>query len=159
MSEPTVPAAATTLLPLFDEAFTTHAGIFLDKGTSLFETIGALDAAAASRAVGPGSASIAAHVEHVTYYLDIGERYVLGTLQGRPDWAAIWRDTRVVTPERWDAIRAALRASHDRVRARFVTPGGWPANVTAADLAAFVAHTAFHLGAIRQILHVRRDHA
>lgn len=155
MSETPVPSLAAELLPLFDEAFETHTGIFLDKGTTLFETIDALDAAAASRAVGPDSATIAAHVEHVTFYLDVAEQYVLGTLQGKPDWKAIWRTTRAVTPERWDEIRAALRASHARVRARWVTPGGWPASITPADLAAFFTHTAFHLGAIRQILHVR----
>ncbi len=159
MSETPATSFATDLLVLFDEAFEKHTGIFLDKGTTLFETIDALDAATASRSVGPDSATIAAHVEHVAFYLDVAESYLLGTHQGKVDWKAIWRDTRAVTPERWEAIRAGLRASHARVRARWTTEGGWPASVTAGDLAAFVAHTAFHLGAIRQILHARESRA
>jgi len=155
MSETPVPSVAADLLTLFDEAFDKHTGIFLDKGTTLFETIDTLDAAAASRSVGPGSGSIAAHVEHVAFYLGVAEAYVLGTIEGRPDWKAIWRDTHAVTPERWDAIRADLRAVHARIRARYATPGGWPASATPADLASFVVHTAYHLGAIRQILHAR----
>jgi hypothetical protein len=154
MSEPAVPTFAADALVLFDEAFERHSGMFLDKGTTLFETLGALDAAAASRAVGPDSGSIAAHVEHIRFYLDVAESYWLGQPPEAVDWKAIWRSTRAVTPERWEVLRAELRASHARVRARLANPETWPAGTHPGDVMTFTVHTAYHLGAIRQILHV-----
>ncbi len=154
MQEFTSAALAAEALQLYDEAFEKHSGVFLDKGTTLFETLARLDAATASRAVGPDSGSIAAHVEHLAFYLQVSEAYWLGTPPEKVDWKAIWRTTRAVTPERWAAILAELHATHARVRARLADPAAWPAGTEAGQLFALTVHTAYHLGAIRQILHV-----
>src|SRR5262245_63099907 len=94
---------AEALKSLLDETFDSHNGIYLDKGTSLFETLDGITAADASRVSGD-AASIAAHVVHMTFYLDVLERYISNTLNGPVDWRAIWRDTRTVTPIEWDQI-------------------------------------------------------
>ena len=87
------------LFESLDEAFDVHHGIYLDKGTSLFETLEAVTAAEASRAAGAGCASLAAQVAHITFYLEVIERYMLTGDGGKPDWRAIWRTVRAVTPD------------------------------------------------------------
>ena len=64
------------ILDLLDEAFEQHHGIFLDKGTSLFQTLDDVSAEQASRTASPKSASIAAHVKHVTFYLNVLHAYM-----------------------------------------------------------------------------------
>ncbi|MFN8564453.1 MAG: hypothetical protein U0703_23185 [Anaerolineae bacterium] len=57
------------LLDLLDETFIQHHGIYLDRGTSLFETLAPITAARASIPVGGECATLAAQVEHVRFYL------------------------------------------------------------------------------------------
>src|SRR5262245_31521824 len=94
--------------PLFDileETFEKHHGIFLDRGTSLFETLDAVTADEASRPVGARGAPLAAHVAHVTLYLDVLERYLLTKDIGKIDWSEIWRTVKSVTPAEWEALK------------------------------------------------------
>lgn len=136
---------------LLDETFEHHHGIFLDKGTSLFDTIDGLTAAQASRAASSRSATIAAHVDHLRFYMDVLEAYMLGQPDGKVDWRQIWETTHTVTPEQWDAIRSRLRESYRRVRAKVEDPKAW-ANDSQLGAIAIVVHTSYHLGAIRQAL-------
>ncbi|MDQ3524712.1 MAG: hypothetical protein M3451_06625, partial [Chloroflexota bacterium] len=46
----------------WEETFTDVTGIFLDRGTSMFETLATISAEEASRPVGGGCANIAAQV-------------------------------------------------------------------------------------------------
>jgi hypothetical protein len=55
------------LFDILDETFDTHHGIYLDKNTSLFETLATINAAEASRPVGGKCASLAAQVAHVIF--------------------------------------------------------------------------------------------
>ena len=61
------------LYDLLCETFERTQGIFLDRGTSLLETLDAISADQASRSVSPAGASIASHVEHIRFYLDVLE--------------------------------------------------------------------------------------
>ncbi len=61
------------MMQLFEESFTLHHGLYLDKGTSLFKTLAGVPAEKASIPMGREGASIAAHVAHVTFYLEIHE--------------------------------------------------------------------------------------
>ena len=142
----------TSLSDVLDEVFEHHHGIFIDKGTSLFESIDGLTAVQASRAASKGSASIAAHVDHMRFYLDVLEAHMRGEAPSKLDWQQIWRDTREVTPERWDAIRARLRDSVRRVRARVADPAAWARDTQFEGALAIAVHTAYHLGAIRQVI-------
>ena len=58
---------------LLDETFDHVQGIFLDPGTSLFETLATISAAKASIPVGGKCATLAAQVKHVAFYLDVLE--------------------------------------------------------------------------------------
>lgn len=143
---------AKDLGTVLDEVFEHHHGIFLDKGTSLLPTIETLDAAGASRAVSNDSGSIAAHVDHLRFYIEMVEASMRHEPQEKIDWNQIWHTTHEVTPEQWDQIRARLRDATQRILEKVADPKRWGHEVDLGDAVALVAHTAFHLGAIRQIL-------
>ena len=83
----------TELYALLEETFERVQGSYLDRGTSLFETLATISAAEASRPVSASCASIAAQVEHVRFYLAVLERYLRGEAVGAVDWQASWRLT------------------------------------------------------------------
>lgn len=64
------------LVLLLDETFDQVHGIYLDKGTSLFETLATISAEEASIPVGGKCATLAAQVKHIAFYLDVLERAV-----------------------------------------------------------------------------------
>jgi hypothetical protein len=143
---------ANTLYNLFDEVFDNVHGYFLDKGTSLFETLGTISAAEASIPVGGRCATLAAQVKHVAFYLDVMEHVVRTQQYDRVDWGKIWRETAAVTPEEWAAEQQALRASYDRIKALIADTSDWSDERVLGGAIAAVAHTAYHLGEIRQAL-------
>jgi len=137
---------------ILDETFETHHGIFLDKNTSLFETLDTVTAAEASQPVGGKCASLAAQVAHVTFYLEVLARYIETQDAGRVDWGEIWRTIREVTPEEWDMLRQQLRQTYQHVYAMLRSLPTWDAEATIGGALAIAVHTAYHLGEIRQAL-------
>jgi hypothetical protein len=120
-----------------------------DRG--MLRALDELSAEAASTAPVPGGASIAAHVDHVCYGLDLMNRWSEGEANpwADADWTASWRRTTVTEPE-WAALRARLRTTARRWHAAL----GKARELSATELngvIASVAHLAYHLGAIRQI--------
>lgn len=120
--------------------------------TGLLAAVAPLDADAASRPARPGGPTIAGHVEHVRFSL----HEMAFRLRGhkRPiDWDLSWA-TRTVDDAAWDDLRAGLRREYDGLAALVRERDDW----NEADLAALLAqaaHTAYHAGAVRQI--VRAD--
>jgi hypothetical protein len=140
------------LYSLLDETFDNVQGYFLDKGTSMFETLATISAEEASVPVGGKCATLAAQVKHVAFYLDVLEKGVR-TQQFEPqDWGKIWRETRAVTPEEWEALKVDLRQSYDRIKALIHDTGEWPSEQEIGGAIAAIVHTAYHLGEIRQAL-------
>ena len=86
------------LFDLLDETFEHTQGIYLDKGTSLFETLDTISAQEASRPVSIKSLSIAAKVEHVCFYLGVLEGCIQRKTIGKIDWQESWQ-LKEVTPE------------------------------------------------------------
>src|SRR5690606_8980727 len=62
------------LMDVLDETFESHHGIYLDKNTSLFETLEQITHEQASRPIGGKCATLAAQVAHITFYLAVLER-------------------------------------------------------------------------------------
>lgn len=137
---------------ILDEAFRTHHGIFLDRGTSLFETLETINASVASIPVGNKCATLAAQVAHVTFYLEVLEKYLLKIDQGRVDWGEIWRTAGAVTPEEWESCKGELRATYDHVLGLLRGFESWDDEDRIGGALAIVVHTAYHLGEIRQAL-------
>ena len=144
-------AYTKALAGLLDETFERVHGIYLDRGTSLFETLETISAEEASRPVSARCASIAAQVEHTRFYLEVCARYARGEEVGKVDWDATWRLTRV-TSEEWDALKGRLRDTHRDVLAALESPQTWESEHAIGGAMAVVAHTAYHLGEIRQAL-------
>ncbi|MBL8055449.1 MAG: hypothetical protein JNK29_02060 [Anaerolineales bacterium] len=137
---------------LLDEAFDQVHGLFLDPGTALFETLATITAEKASVPVGGQCATLAAQVRHTAFYLDVLVQAVRTQQYERQDWGKIWRETRAVTPAEWEALKVELRASYDRLKQLIADTTEWPSERHLGGAMAAVAHTAYHLGEIRQAL-------
>ena len=145
-----------TLFGLLTETFERVHGIFLDKGTSLFETLEGVTAEQASRATSDRCATLAAQVNHVRFYLDVLEEYMLETRTGPADWDSSWQ-VDAVTPEAWEGLKTALRDSYTRVRTTMEGFDSWDNDHQVGGAVAIIVHTSHHLGEIRQMLCVLHD--
>jgi len=118
-----------------------------DRG--LLGSLDALSAEAAS-AQASGRSSVAAHVDHVRYGLQLLNRWARGEDPwAEADWAASW-SRQQVTEQEWRALRTALATEAKAWMEAVDRP--WPAEHTAATaIVGSIAHLAYHLGAIRQV--------
>jgi hypothetical protein len=132
--------------PSPDAAYMLNGG---DPG--LLRSLDQLSAEAASRSPTPGAASIAAHVDHVCYGLDLMNRWGDGEADpwSSADWTASWRRT-TVTESEWTTLRERLRESARRWRQVLQTPRPM-SPLELNGVVASIGHLAYHLGAIRQI--------
>jgi hypothetical protein len=152
MTAPTAKTAIdSTLAALLTETFESVQGIYLDRGTSLFETLAEISAEEASIPVSDRCASIAGQTEHVRFYIEVLARYLAGEEVSDVDWDGSWRLT-AVTPEEWDALRTRLRTEYGRIRAMMLAVPDWTERDgdVLGEALAIVVHTAYHLGEIRQ---------
>ena len=140
------------ILQLLDETFDQVHGFYLDKGNSLFETLATVSAEEASVPVGGRCATLAAQVKHVAFYLDVLEQAVRTQTYERQDWGQIWRETSAVSDAEWAELATQLRASYERIKQLIADTTEWPSERHVGGAMAAVAHTAYHLGEIRQAL-------
>ena len=133
--------------PPGNEAYVLNQG---DPG--LLRQLDALDAAAASKRPMPGKTTIAAHADHLHFGLAILNRWAAGEANpwAGADWNASWQRTSI-TDDQWRSLRAELRQQADQWRKTVVARTSWD-DLGAASALSTAAHTAYHLGAIRQIL-------
>ena len=141
----------TDLYSLLDETFKNVHGHYLDKHTSLFETLATISAEEASQPVGYRCATLAAQVNHVRVYIEVLERYMRGEEVGKTDWAASWRVSGV-DDEEWESLKQRLDAAYQRVLATMKGFTTWDGEDEIGGPLAILAHTAYHLGEIRQAL-------
>lgn len=139
------------LFPLLEETFENVQGIYLDKGTSLFETLDTISAEEASRPVSATCASIAGQVEHVRFYIQVLQDYMLQKEVGKVDWAASWY-VKTVTPTEWDALKQRLKTAYQELTALIKGFETWQGEDELSGALSIVVHTAYHLGEIRQAL-------
>lgn len=140
------------LLMLLDETFDNVHGIYLDKGTSLFETLETISAEEASIPVGGKCATLAAQVKHIAFYLDVLEKGVRTQQFEKVDWDEIWRETTAVSPQEWQFLQTELRASYNRIKQFIDDTSEWQDERQIGGAIATIVHTAYHLGEIRQAL-------
>lgn len=140
---------AKAVLAILEETFVTVNGIYLDKGTSLFETLETVTAEEASRPVSANCANIAAHVEHIRLSIDVVMKYMQGE-KPKVDWTEIWRTVRDVTSEEWQANQDNLREAYNRLCVFVTNIQKWETDATM--VLAILAHNAYHLGEIRHAL-------
>jgi hypothetical protein len=140
------------LFDLLEETFESVQGIFLDRGTSFFETLESISADKASRPVSETCPSIAAQVEHTRFYLQV---LLEGCLQSKPidkvDWEESWK-LKEVTAAEWNTLKEELRKTHRNVLKAMKDLSAWEGEDDIGASLAILAHTAYHLGAVRQAL-------
>lgn len=145
-------AALALLFSELTKGPSTEAAYMLNPGDlGLLRSLDALTAEAASRPAWPGGATIAAHVDHLCYGLELMNRWAEGEEDpfSGADWAHSWRRV-AVSADDWSDLRRRLRLNTAEWQAALQTPRELsPMGLN--GMIASIAHLAYHLGAIRQI--------
>ena len=133
--------------PPGNEAYLLNPG---DPG--LLQQLDSISAETASARPMPGKTTIASHVDHVHYGFSLLNRWAAGEANpfASAEWDASWQRT-TVTSDQWQALRHNLREAASTWRSHVAARTEWD-DVSAAGALSSAAHTAYHLGAIRQIL-------
>jgi hypothetical protein len=117
-------------------------------GSGVFGTLDGMTPQEASRAPGAGRRSAAAHASHLAFSL----HHAAAQLRGEHpvvNWAQSWAVSSV--DERgWSGLRTSLRAEYEALRGQLAAESALNPEALTAALAV-VAHSAYHLGALRQI--------
>lgn len=137
---------------IWDETFEHHRGVYLDKNTSLFQTLETVTAEEASIPVGNKCASLAAQVAHVTFYLEVLERYIFLNSAANVDWDEIWRTVEKVSPAEWQELKRGLKRKYSQINQELRKLEAWDEEEKIGGAMAILVHTAYHLGEIRQAL-------
>lgn len=114
-----------------------------------------MTAADASRPVSASCASIAAQVNHTTYYLEVLGKELRGQNIGTVNWDEAWA-IGPVDDTAWAALVERLRATAEATLVTIRTMPEWREDPAWAA-AAIAVHTAYHLGEIRQALCTVQD--
>ena len=145
-----VETAAYLLREAFEGAPEGKPNAFLDRGVSLFGTLEERSAEEASRSV--GGSTIAAHTEHAKFYLDRICEFIGG--KNEPvNWEASWL-IETVNDDEWAALQSSVRKAYERTLLCLAEEREW-SEMQVGMAIGMVAHTAYHLGAIRQL--AKRD--
>lgn len=142
---------AKEILYLFTETFESpikDGNAYLDKGTGIFMTLGAVSAEDASKPAFPGTTTLAAQTEHLRFYLVALAGFISGA-HTRVEWAESWKLT-TVTPEEWNTLRTGLHETYLHTAGLIREFDRWNEDELGGALA-MLTHSAYHLGAIRQL--------
>lgn len=149
------------LLTILAEVFNGPPGqmaFLLNPGDpGLIKQLQSVSARMASERPMPGKTTIAQHVEHVIYGLDLLNRWSAGEENpwATADWDAAWQ-TGAVDELEWRSMVDRLRIAFETWYRHAAARTDWD-DIAAAGSLASAAHTAYHLGAIRQILAAAGD--
>jgi len=145
-------ALCSLLIEIFEGPPGNEAYLLNPGDPGLLRQLESIDASAASARPTPGRTTIAAHVDHVHYGLILLNRWAAGEENpwAGADWNLSWQHT-TVTPEQWRTLRDSLRREAEIWRNFVNTRTAWD-DLGAAGALSSAAHTAYHLGSIRQIL-------
>jgi hypothetical protein len=148
-SAPVVRSLNVILRELIDGAANDFAWVLNSGDRGLLASLDLLSAEAAS-ASQDGRASIAAHVDHLRYGLELLNRWTEGHDPfATADYSVSWQRKRVSIDE-WRTLRMALAREAHAWMASAAQPREWTDTTLTGALASAV-HLAYHLGAIRQI--------
>lgn len=119
---------------------------YLDRGVGIFATLGEISAEAASFEF--HGTTIAAQTEHAKFYLDRLCEYINGRTEA-VNWDASWL-IETVNEAEWNALRDTVRHAYENTLRCVAEVQDW-SEMQVGMAIGMVAHTAYHLGAIRQI--------
>jgi hypothetical protein len=137
------------LLKEFFESPPTTGASCLDQKTGLFDTLNSLSSERVSQRI-EEAPSIAAHCEHMRFYQDILIGGLMGKDYGKIDWKQSWL-VQTVTDDEWQRLKDNLKQQYQELMALLESFDAWD-DYKVGDPMAILAHTAYHLGAIRQLI-------
>jgi hypothetical protein len=137
------------LLKEFFESPPVSGAACLDQKTGLFDTLESLTATQASKRVGEAP-SIAAHCEHVRFYNNLLLSDLKGEQVGKVDWNQTWL-MQTVSAKEWTILQAALKNQYQEMMRLLESTSDWNDDGVGIPMA-ILTHTAYHLGAIRQLV-------
>jgi len=153
MAEITQQDFTNNLIALLNETFEgpSHAlgSSYLENGAGLFQTLDILTAEAASHAPYAGAPTIAAHCAHLAYYVRVNHNCAKGQEQ-HVDWPSSWRLQQVGDQE-WEELKGSVRREYGALIETIESLETCEAREI-GEIMPIVAHTAYHLGAIRHAL-------
>ncbi|MBN2656080.1 MAG: hypothetical protein JXR86_03410 [Spirochaetales bacterium] len=132
---------------LLRETFEKVDGFYLDKGTSLFETLDDLSSGEVSICPSGSDSSIAGHVRHISFFMRTIIGYNTGEIDEPTDWKQSWTVEKVTEGE-WEELKKDLRESYELVKRNVNEMTYWKNVDDFAGILCVLAHTAFHMGAI-----------
>jgi hypothetical protein len=139
-----------SILYLFRETFEGspegNPSAYLDRRVGIFNTLESLSAAQVSEYI--NGSTIAAHTEHSKFYLDRLCEFINGRKEP-VNWEQSWL-IETVNDEEWNALRDAVRKSYEGVVRCFAEVENWSEEQVGMAMG-MLAHTAYHLGAVRQM--------
>ncbi len=143
-------------IAVLDETFVSVQGVYLDKNTSLLETLEGITSDEASIPISESGASIAGHVDHARFYLNVLMDSMRGIEIEKIDWQLSWL-VNSVTEEKWQKLRKDLQKGYLEVRALIEGFANWEGDEDIWGSLAVISHTSYHLGAIRLALFAVRS--
>jgi hypothetical protein len=141
-----VGAVAFVLRETFEGPPVGQPSAYLDKKAGFFETMAGISAEAASKEF--HGTTIAAQTEHAKFYLDRLCEYIGGRTEP-VNWEDSWL-IETVNETEWEALRTTVKDSYEKTIRCLATVDDWN-EIRSGMAMGIVAHTAYHLGAIRQI--------
>jgi hypothetical protein len=134
------------LLETFEGSPEGQPSAYLDRGIGFIKTIEELSAEQVSRKI--NGTTIAAQTEHTKFYLDRLCEFMTGRTES-VNWEQSWL-IETVNETEWNALRDSVKKSYENVLQTFALIEVWNQD-NIRDAVAIIAHTAYHLGAIRQL--------
>lgn len=147
LTEHFVESIAYLLRETFEGSPEGQPSAYLDRGVGFFNTIEELSAEQVSREV--AGMTIAAQTEHAKFYLDRLCEFINGRTE-RVNWEDSWL-IETVSDDEWDALRGTVRRAYENALKCIASVDEWDVQKTGMAIG-LIAHTAYHLGAIRQIV-------
>ena len=140
----------TNLFELLKETFEgsqPEGSHYLDREVGVLNTVEKISAVDASRSV--GGATIASHLEHARFYLEMLSEFMNGRTE-KVDWNESWL-IKTVDEAQWTQLKEKVRRDYKTVSEMFQSIEDWDDEKVGGAMS-IVVHTAYHLGAMRQIM-------
>jgi hypothetical protein len=142
---------ANNIIILLEETFFNPQGYYLDRSSGgLMGTLENITAAQASSAFKSGMTTIAGHVFHTDFYLSkVVVQSLRGLEVGKLDWDQSWV-LKTVTELEWEELKRTMRETCQTVLELVKARETWD-DQPITDAMVGLAHTAYHVGVIRQM--------
>ncbi len=141
-----IESVAYLLMETFEGSPEGMPSAYLDRGVGIFDTLDRLTAEQAS--TDHVGTTIAAQTEHAKFYLDRMCEFIKGRTEN-VNWEDSWL-IETVNDAEWNSLRLSVRRSYENTLRCIAGVEDWTEDQVGEGIA-MVAHTAYHLGSIRQI--------